>query len=149
MIIYIEKGNIFESTCDALVNPVNTEGIMGKGLALKFKVYFPMMFREYYDACLSRILVAGDILTYKYSETKLPKYILNFATKYKWKDLSKYEYIISGLKVLKEIILKKKISVAIPAIGCGLGGLKWSVVKELININLHGIPYKIEVYSPH
>ena len=130
MPIILTKGDIFKSGAQALVNPVNTVGVMGAGLALQFKVHFPEMFAIYRNACrlgqvrigeVSPIIVAGS------------KYVLNFPTKKSFLDPSKLEYIITGLKDLVVIVEDLKIkSIAIPALGSGLGQLQWKDVKPLI-----------------
>lgn len=102
MIKFIENGDIFLSKCDYLVNPVNTIGIMGKGLALQFKNYFPKNFLQYQRACKNESLIPGRILI-NYENNK---YIVNFPTKKHYKDDSKIEYIVSGLNYLKKMQLK-------------------------------------------
>lgn len=140
------KGNIFESKSVALVNAVNTVGVMGKGLALQFKKQFPENYKFYKAQCESKEFVIGQILSFEESD----KLIINFPTKEHWRNASQYDYIEKGLIVLKELIEEKKISsIAIPALGCGLGGLDWDVVKQMIENKLLGLTEtKIEVYEP-
>jgi len=132
MIKYI-KGNILESQAEAVINTVNTKGVMGKGIALQFKKSYPDMFTNYEHACKSGEVIIGKMHIWQNSTMFGPKYIINFPTKNDWKYPSKLEYIKLGLvdlaKMIKEYGIK---SVAIPPLGCGNGGLDWNVVKPLV-----------------
>jgi len=140
------KGNIFDSETEAIVNAVNTVGIMGKGIALEFKKRYPENFKVYKNACETGTLKTGSVLVVKEYDGKI---IINFPTKAHWKDASKLKYIIDGLESLKSMVLNQNIkSLALPAIGCGLGGLKWEVVKELIKKDLSHLDANIFVYEP-
>jgi O-acetyl-ADP-ribose deacetylase (regulator of RNase III) len=142
-------GNIFDSTCEALVNPVNTEGICGKGLALDFAHKFVPNYRIYQRACdLKRLTVCKVLPTGPYITH--PKWIINFPTKKKWRTPSELKWIIGGLLDLKDTINQLNIkSIAIPAIGCGLGGLSWIDVKRTIKDILEEIQdLDIELYGP-
>ena len=88
MIKYVE-GNIFESTAEVIVNPINTVGVMGKGLALKFKINYPDMFKKYQEICKKGLLKPGTL----YLHTSENKKILLFPTKKHWKDNSKVKYV--------------------------------------------------------
>lgn len=139
------KGDLFKSGADALVNPVNCDGVMGKGLAKEFKLRWPEMYRTYQGWCGSAELRPGGVLIYKHS---VPNIVL-FATKANWRNPSRYEYIEEGLLQLKKELPTWLISsLAMPAIGCGLGGLEWPKVKELIEKHLAGVSQKILVYEP-
>ena len=129
MLKLIENGDIFNSSCEYLVNPVNTVGVMGKGLALSFKNKFPNNFKKYKKYCNSGDFVVGKLLITSENNKK----IINFPTKIHWKDNSRIGFIIDGLKKLKIAIEKHNIkSIAMPKIGCGLGGLDWNLVfKEI------------------
>ena len=129
--IKIEKGDLFEADVDALVNTVNCVGVMGKGIALQFKMGFPENFNQYYQACLKKKVKIGEIYVTK--RLTGVKFIINFPTKTHWKEKSKLEYIKKGLKDLRRVIMDFGItSIAIPPLGCGLGGLQWPEVKRLI-----------------
>lgn len=122
---YIENGNIFNSSCEFLINPVNTVGVMGKGLALQFKNLFPNNFLKYRQHCLNGNLTIGKLLII----TENNKKIINFPTKEDWRNPSKLEYIILGLEKLEIAIERFNIkSIAFPKMGCGLGGLDWNTV---------------------
>lgn len=138
------KGNIFDSDAEALVNAVNTVGVMGAGIALEFKKRFPQNFDTYKGVCNKNALSIGDILIFKEGKT-----IINFPTKAHWRDNSEYSYIQSGLKTLKTKLIELEIgSVAIPALGCGLGGLDWAIVKKMIVDELSDCDICIHVYEP-
>lgn len=142
MIIF-RQGNIFDSEAKALVNPVNTVGVMGKGLALEFKKRYPESYKNYVEVCSSGFFDVGK--TILYSENG--KYIINVPTKKHWKDPSKLEWIESGLKSLCNKVLFLNCSVAIPALGCGNGGLEWPEVKPLIE-SIMVLDTEVQVYEP-
>jgi appr-1-p processing enzyme family protein len=146
VVIKYTQGNIFESNCQALINTVNCEGKMGKGLAYQFKKKFPEMEQDYVKVCEHGELYPGKL--HIYQENKI--LIINFPTKNKWREKSKIEYIINGLKNLKEEIVKRDIkSVAIPPLGAGNGGLNWNEVKSEINRELLDMENVVfEVYEP-
>ena len=126
----IRQGNIFESETQALINPVNTQGIMGKGLAYQFKIKYPNNFQNYEQKCLIKEVDVGKDLIYTEEKDKI---IINFPTKKNWKENSKIEYIEIGLKKLEEVLEKLRIkSVSIPPIGAGNGKLDWKLVKNEI-----------------
>lgn len=129
--IYYIKGNMFDSPAQVLVNTVNTEGVMGKGLALTFKKVYPDMFINYKKFCDNNDLIIGKLYLYK---TK-GKWILNFPTKTTWRKPSKIEYIEEGLKKFVLTYKEKNIkSIAFPMLGCGNGGLDFeNDVKPLMD----------------
>jgi len=132
MIEIIKNGDIFNSDCEALVNPVNCLGVMGAGLALKFKQKFPDMYKEYRYHCKMGYIKIGRIYSLYPSKNGDPK-ILNFPTKYHWRDSSDILNIALGMRdILDYIELKNIESIAIPALGCGLGGLDWREVKLIL-----------------
>jgi len=144
--IHFLKGNIFDSNAKAIVNAVNTVGVMGKGIALEFKNRYPHNYASYKKACDNGEFKIGTVLSIKENDGKI---VINFPTKKHWKEVSQYQFIELGLNALKENIKEQNIkSIAIPALGCGLGGLKWDVVKELIQTELSNIDLDIYVYEP-
>lgn len=143
---------MLSSKTQALVNTVNTVGVMGKGIALQFKERFPNNFLAYSNACKNKELVPGKLLVYIEKDLKGNEtIIINFPTKTVWYQKSKYEYIEEGLKELINVILKYKIkSISLPPLGCGNGGLKWSKVKELIEKYLSSFnSIDIRIYEPN
>lgn len=146
--ISFKRGNIFQSECECLVNTVNCVQVMGKGLALTFKNKFPDMFEAYKIACKTGELAIGKVHLYK-TRLEKPKFIVNFPTKNDWRRPSELFYIESGLVSLKEVILQNNIvSIAIPPLGCGLGGLNWIQVRLLLANFAEELPIKIEIYEP-
>lgn len=138
--IHIVKGNIFQSEAEVLVNPVNCDGVMGAGLALQFKRAYPEMFLDY----LRQDLEPGKLHCFQ-----ADRLIINFPTKVHWRDLSRIEYIRSGLVALAFEIGQRGIkSIAIPPLGCGLGGLKWTEVGPMIEQMLGELPVEIFIYAP-
>lgn len=129
MLELIEKGNIFNSSCEFLVNPVNCVGVMGKGLALEFKNKYPLNFEIYKKACDNASFNIGNLLIVPVDN----KFIVNFPTKKHWRNKSDLEFIKIGLEELKVAIKDFNIkSIALPKLGCGLGGLDWNEVFDLI-----------------
>ena len=152
MIRYIEDSDLFLSKADALVNPVNCKGVMGKGIALEFKKRFPECVLPYKTAVASRNLAPGTLLYVRlivYTDlffAKKPAVIL-FATKDHWRDKSQIEWIDRGLSSLRNHYRQWQIdSIALPQVGCGLGGLPWTEVKQLIEQYLSSEPVDVEVY---
>jgi O-acetyl-ADP-ribose deacetylase (regulator of RNase III) len=150
MIQYLNK-NILEIEAEALVNTVNTVGIMGKGIALQFKEKFQLNYNLYKKACKNKEVQIGKMFTTNTGYFTNPKFIINFPTKTDWRAHSKIEYINDGLDDLIKIINEKNIrSIAIPPLGCGNGGLDWIIVKQLIEQKLYKISesVKIEIIEP-
>jgi O-acetyl-ADP-ribose deacetylase (regulator of RNase III) len=144
------SGNLLESKAYALVNTVNTVGVMGKGIALQFKNEFPHNYTVYRNACLQHQLKVGHLLITEHTSLLLgERLIINFPTKTHWQFPSQYNYIEQGLNALEIIVPERKInSIAIPALGCGNGGLDWSRVKEMIHRHLESLDAVIEIYEP-
>jgi len=151
MIKYV-TGDLLASDADALVNTVNTVGVMGKGIALQFKSAFPDNYKKYVKACKEKSLHVGALLVTR-DESSLhtgKKIIINFPTKTDWRKPSEYSYIEDGLKELINVIKKENISsIAIPPLGAGNGGLEWSVVKNLMERYLEGVDCNIYIYQPN
>ena len=144
------KGNLLESKAQALVNTVNTVGVMGKGIALQFKNRFPHNYAVYKKACKDKTFNTGQVLVVKEGDLYETKYIVNFPTKAHWKSDSVYEYISTGLVALKKAIVEHGIkSIAIPPLGCGNGGLDWIKVKALIEEALQDLDVEITIYEPN
>ena len=132
--IEYKQGSIFYQNVDALVNPVNCVGVMGAGLARHFKQWHPENFIAYRAVCRRCGLVPGMMFTFAQRHRPL---IINFPTKYHWRDKSLMKDIDSGLVALREEVESREIrSIAIPKIGCGLGGLKWREVRQRIEEEL-------------
>ncbi len=128
-ITYI-SGDLLQSNAYALVNAVNCQGVMGKGLAVQFKRVFPQNFIAYKEACRTKQCQIGRVFCFE----EKGKYIINFPTKDKWCEPSQIEYIQTGLDSLVcELYARRDItSIAIPPLGCGLGGLNWGEINTLV-----------------
>lgn len=144
-------GNLLEAKTDALVNTVNTVGVMGKGIALQFKERFPNNFKIYASACKKGEVAVGKLLVVKEHTFHGDKLIINFPTKTEWFKESQYNYIESGLKELAKVIKNYQIkSIAIPPLGCGNGGLKWEKVKPLMDKYLSDLTdVNIIIFEPN
>ena len=142
MIIYT-TGDLLKSSADALVNTVNCEGYMGKGIAYQLKLQFPNNNKDYVKACKTGELQIGKLHYFKEDS----KIIINFPTKNKWRAKSKIEYVEKGLNELVKLIEQLDIqSVAIPPLGSGNGGLIWNEVKSLIEKKLAVVNEKVQIY---
>lgn len=136
-------GNIFQSKMQVIVNPVNTQGRMGAGLALKFKQRWPAMYAQYVKDCQSGTLDVDMPTLWKGKD----RWVMNLATKRDWRDPSRLEYIALGLERFVEFYQDAGVqSIAFPKLGCGLGQLDWSEVKEIMEIYLADLPIEVEIY---
>jgi len=144
------SGNLLEADAEALVNTVNTVGVMGKGIALMFKERYTKNMEEYVRACKAKQVHTGKVFVTETGELMGPKWVVNFPTKQHWRSPSKIEWIDQGLDDLKYFITTNKIkSIAIPPLGAGNGGLDWHVVRQHIEkvlADLEGV--EILVYEP-
>ena len=149
MIAFV-SGDLLAAKVEALVNPVNTVGVMGKGLALAFKKAFPANFKAYEAAAKAGVLAVGSVFVFEAVGLVQPRYILNFPTKAHWRDPSKLSYVEDGLRDLVRVVRARKIgSIAIPALGAGLGGLPWDDVRPLITRGLAELEdVEIQVFAP-
>jgi O-acetyl-ADP-ribose deacetylase (regulator of RNase III) len=144
--ISFTTGNLLSSKAEALVNTVNTVGVMGKGIALMFTERF----REYEAACKVKTLKVGKMFITRQSRLDGPKWIINFPTKKHWRSPSKMEWIERGLQDLRRVLTENKIvSVALPPLGSGNGGLCWQDVKTRIVCALSDLQdVEVIVYGP-
>ena len=126
-------GNLFDAGCEALVNPVNCVGVMGKGLALQFKQRFPDNYLSYRTACENGAIRPGQCHVFENDPQHMPRWIVNFPTKRHWRDPSRLEDIAAGLDTLVGLVRRHGMkSLAVPPLGCGLGGLPWPTVRTLM-----------------
>jgi O-acetyl-ADP-ribose deacetylase (regulator of RNase III) len=142
---YLE-GDIFSTKTQVLVNTVNCQGVMGKGLALEFRKRFPQMYEEYKQQCKEGRITIGSLHLYK----QAPRYwILNFPTKNHWRNKSNLDYIERGLLEFRKKYAEWSISsIAFPKLGCQLGGLDWDQVKPIMEKHLSDLPgLRVEVFS--
>jgi O-acetyl-ADP-ribose deacetylase (regulator of RNase III) len=145
------QGNLLDSDAEALVNTVNTVGVMGKGIALMFKEAFPENFRAYEAACKKKEIEVGRMfITERLDLVGGPRWIVNFPTKKHWRHPSKLEWIKAGLEDLRAHVIAKGIrSIALPPLGSGNGGLEWGSVRPLIAEALEGLSQlRVVVYEP-
>jgi O-acetyl-ADP-ribose deacetylase (regulator of RNase III) len=135
--IDVKRGNILDEKSEALVNTVNCMGYMGRGIALQFKKAFPENFKAYEKACRQDRVKPGKVFIFELNHHIMPKYIINFPTKRHYREKSRIQDIKEGLIDLTDQIKKLNIrSIAIPPLGCGLGGLDWRNVKPIIEEGL-------------
>lgn len=162
--ISLIEGDMFFSAMQTLTVSVNLQGIMGKGLASRAKYQFPDVYVYYQDACRARRLTAKKPCIYKREASldaeladltkplKTPnavKWFMLFATKRKWRENSRLEDIEDGLAWFRDNFRAEGVqSVALPALGCGLGGLSWAEVGPLMCGYLHDIGIDVAIYLP-
>ncbi len=147
--IEFTHGNLLEAKAEALVNTVNTVGIMGKGIALMFKDRFGDNFRQYAQACKAGEVQTGKMFVTEPRELDGPRWIINFPTKQHWRGNSKLEWVTDGLQDLRHFLVANHVkSVAIPPLGAGNGGLDWPVVREQIVAALADLDLAITVFEP-
>lgn len=139
------QGNILDSRCQTLVCPVNTVGVMGKGVALQMAKHYPLLLAAYRRACNDRSLnVSRPVLIGVKSNT----YVLCLATKMDWRNPSRLDWIDAGLGATTELIGEGLIkSLALPMLGCGAGGLDWKDVRALIYKHFQHELIDIEIYG--
>jgi len=139
--IELRRGDILQADAEALVNTVNCVGVMGRGIAFQFRKTFPENFAAYKSACDANEMRPGKMFVYALKRLDNPRFIINFPTKRHWKGNSRIEDIKSGLAALIEEMGQRNIrSIAVPPLGCGLGGLDWKQVKSLIEDAFAGLP---------
>lgn len=137
MAVEYTQGNILDSDCDLIVCPTNTVGVMGAGLAKTCRDAFPGLFEAYQAAC------RNDTHTTK--QAIIIDRVACVASKQHWRNPSQLSYVEQGLRSLKQQLTGR--SVAIPRIGCGLGGLDWITVRNLIEDIFHDAPERIVIYQ--
>lgn len=144
--INVVVGDIFDSRAQTLVNTVNCVGVMGKGLALEFRRRYPEMYDDYVDRCSRGEVHLGEPYMYRYA---VPPLILLFPTKQHWRSLSRIVDIKAGLAYLAAHYREWGItSIAVPPLGCGLGGLDWSIVGPTLYQGLSDLDIDVKLYAP-
>ena len=144
------KGNLLEADVEALVNTVNTVGVMGRGIALQFKRAFPGNYAAYRHEFEEGRLAPGRLFVFDRGPLVRPRYIVNFPTKRHWRQPSRLDDIQAGLLALANEIRERRIeSIAVPPLGCGSGRLQWSTVFPLIKESLGSLSdVRVVVYEP-
>jgi len=147
--ITFTQGNLLDANTEALVNTVNTVGVMGKGIALMFKERFAHNFRQYALACKEQQVQTGKMFATEVHELNGPRWIINFPTKQHWRAPSQMAWVVEGLQDLRRFLHENQIkSIAIPPLGAGNGGLPWPAVRKEIELALGDLELDILVYEP-
>jgi O-acetyl-ADP-ribose deacetylase (regulator of RNase III) len=148
--INFTHGNLLEAHTEALVNTVNTVGVMGKGIALMFKERFAENFRLYSAACKAGHVQTGKMFVTEVHELDGPRWVVNFPTKKHWRAPSQLAWVVEGLQDLRRFLIEKQVkSIAIPPLGAGNGGLEWAEVRKQIEIALGDLlDVEIVVFEP-
>jgi len=142
--IKIIEGNIFASKCQAIVNTINCVGVMGAGIAYEFRLRYPEMYFRYVDLCKMKKMDIGLLWIYKSEE----KWIVNFPTKYHWRNPSKIEYLEKGLQKFVDTYKEKGIkSIAFPLLGASNGGIPEEVSLKIMKKHLKECDIEIEIYK--
>jgi len=126
--------NILSAPVQAIVNPVNCVGVMGAGLARQIAQAFPEILPAYKDACRTGKIAPGKLFVHDVIRPDGRRgLVVDLPTKRHWKDPSHRADIEQGLAALVfEIHARKIETLAVPALGCGLGGLSWPTVQGLL-----------------
>lgn len=149
--IRLSEGNLLKAPAEALVNTVNTEGVMGKGIALQFRQAYPAMFKAYVDGCKAGLVQLGQMDVHDLGGlAEGPRWIVNFPTKGHWRARSRLADIDAGLKDLVAVVRRLGIgSIAVPPLGCGHGGLDWAQVRPRIERAFAELPnVTVLLYPP-
>ncbi len=148
--IHESHGNLLDSDAEALVNTVNTVGVMGKGIALQFRRRFPDMFRAYERAAKRGEVRLGQMHVWESGAMTGPRFVINFPTKGHWRARSRLSDIEAGLADLVQVVRAKSISsIAVPPLGCGSGGLEWAEVRPLIESVFAQLPdVEVRIFPP-
>lgn len=144
------RGDLLGADTEAIVNAVNCVGVMGRGLAEQFKRRFPDNFRAYKAACASGEVMPGQMFVFATGMLENPRLIVNFPTKRHWREDSRMEDIDAGLVALVREVKERGVSsLALPALGCGLGGLDWREVRPCIERAFAPLTnVRVVVYEP-
>ncbi len=146
-LIVRKQGDLLGSTMQTLINTVNCKGVMGKGIALAFKKQYPVMFAEYKKMCDQGKFRLGE--SHIYQVPLMDRKIINFPTKDDWRRKSDIKALERGLQHLVANYKDWGVtSLAVPPLGCGNGGLKWSDVSPLIDKYLLPLGIPLEIYEP-
>ncbi|MET7749642.1 macro domain-containing protein [Micromonospora sp. NPDC005367] len=148
--ITIRHGNLLDADAEALVNAVNTVGVMGKGIALAFKQAYPANYAAYRAACASGVVRLGQMFVYDSGVPGGHRYVINFPTKRHWRSPSRLADVAAGLPDLVRVLREHRItSVAVPALGCGNGSFDWADIRPLIEAALVDLPeVRVLLYPP-
>jgi O-acetyl-ADP-ribose deacetylase (regulator of RNase III) len=147
--IRFTRGNLLEAGTEALVNTVNTVGVMGKGIALMFKERFAENYRLYVAACKAGEVATGKVHVTTVDELDGPRWIVNFPTKRHWRSPSQMAWVTEGLHDLRRFLIEQQVkSVAVPPLGAGNGGLNWLDVREQIVTVLGDLEVDVVVFEP-
>lgn len=143
------RGNLLNQDVEALANPVNCVGVLGKGLALQFKRAFPEMVKPYERACAAGAVVPGVVHVVDRGSDQRPRWILNVPTKRHWRNPSRLDDVVAGARALASTIRELGIqSVAVPPLGCGNGGLAWADVRKILLTELGNLDAEIILFAP-
>lgn len=146
-IIFVQK-KLFDSSMQTFTNTINTVGVMGAGIAKQFKARFPDMFEDYKQKCERQEVQTGQPYLWKPADAETA-WVLNFPTKQHWRGKSEIQWIEEGLDYLLQHYREWNIqSLAVPALGCSLGGLKWEQVKPVMEHYLSQMDIPVEIYEP-
>lgn len=152
MTVRVVTGDLFADDAQCLVNAVNTVGVMGAGVAKQFAKRWPGMLDDYRRACRTGLCAIGHVYFWRNwgGLTPGPDWIANLPTKDHWRDPSQYSYVSHGLTSLVAGVSRREItSVAMPALGCGLGGLDFEqVLRQIEAAFVHSPDIDVRVYRP-
>jgi O-acetyl-ADP-ribose deacetylase (regulator of RNase III) len=144
----IRRGDLFDSGCATLVNAVNCRGVMGVGIAAEFKRRYPAMFADYRRRCERGEVRLGRPYLWRSPDGAMPS-VLNFPTKDHWREGSRLPSLVDGLAHLRRHYREWGIdSLALPALGCGRGGLRWEDVRGVLIEGLRPLDIPVLLFAP-
>ena len=151
MPVEMKQGSVFDSECYAIAHGVNVQGVMGAGIAYTVKTRFPQAFRVYRMLCREdRILKPGDFVAVAAEDlgadrTRTMRLVYNLATQQWAGPSASLEWIQKAANGMFEDLMERGLAtVAMPRIGCGLGGLEWEDVARLFEHE----QIRVEVWTP-
>jgi hypothetical protein len=145
-LVEVVRGDIFTTPCQTLTNPVNCQGVMGAGLAYAFRARYPDMYTFYRGLCDQRQLIVGQPVL---RDDNRGNRVLLFPTKDQWRERSQLSWVLEGIDWIGECAQGWQLqSLAVPALGCGLGGLDWDRVGGQIRERLETVGVPVTLYAP-
>lgn len=149
--IELTRGDLLRSDAEAWVNTVNTKGVAGKGLALQFRREVPENYVAYAAAARRGEVVPGRMFVFDTGRDGPGRWVVNFPTKRHWKERTRLGDVREGLDDLVRVIRELGIrSIAVPPLGCGLGGRDWvREVEPLVRAALEPLEdVRVLLYEP-